>query len=233
MTDKPAGFGHPSHKREIWAQLLESGAYDSFLKNMEINEGVFPAISDSGVGSMPDQLVMFYLNRNFRMGVDKYEDTSLLGKTSDNRICVMMVFPNSSSINSPVHREKKEDEQLRSFFDLSGVLTVRPLANSNCRMGVTIKGGNNMEHHNHNDVGSYTVVLGREIMAGDPGSIPYTANIFNTKYRYTYKTIGSYGHPEKVRPLSQIALLLQRRVSLKRQSLPVVNGNKNRKTGLS
>lgn len=162
---------------------------------MEIVDGVYPAISDSGIGSSPDRLVMYYLNRNFRMGIDKYEETPLMGGTSDNRISVMMVFPNSASRIPPQSGGGKKDEQLRSFFDLSAVLTVRPPAGSDCRLGAAIKGGNNKEHHNHNDVGAYTVVLGSEIMAGDPGNIPYTADIFSPKYRYTYKTIGSYGHP--------------------------------------
>jgi hypothetical protein len=60
---------------------------------------------------------------------------------------------------------------------------------------VALKGGNNDESHNHNDIGSYTIVQGKQIMAGDPGVIPYASNIFDPKYRYTYKTVGSYGHP--------------------------------------
>lgn len=200
------GFGRFVQLREcIWqATGGKIDLYDNskaekiawYPYKMEIAEGVYPAISDSGIGSIPEPLVMLYLNRNFRMGIDKYEKTSLTGRTSDNRISVMMVFPNSASEISPIiSGERKEDEQLRSFFDLSAVLVVRPSANSDCRLGSAIKGGNNKEHHNHNDVGAYTVALGSEIMAGDPGSIPYTANIFSPKYRYTYKTIGSYGHP--------------------------------------
>ena len=91
--------------------------------------------------------------------------------------------------------KKEEDWSLRSFFEQAGVLVVRPRHASSCRLGVAFKGGNNAEHHNHNDVGSYTIVLGDEVLAGDPGSIPYTNNIFDPEYRYSYKTIGSYGHP--------------------------------------
>lgn len=199
------GFGRFVQLREaIWqATGGKIDLYDNpkvekiawYPYKMEITEGVYPAISDSGIGSSPDRLVMYYLNRNFRMGVDKYENTSLTGGTSDNRISVMMVFPNSASRIPPLSGGGKKDEQLRSFFDLSAVLAVRPPAGSDCRLGAAIKGGNNKEHHNHNDVGSYTVALGTEIMAGDPGSIPYTADIFSPKYRYTYKTVGSYGHP--------------------------------------
>jgi hypothetical protein len=75
------------------------------------------------------------------------------------------------------------------------VLISRPLPDTSCDLGIAFKGGNNAESHNHNDVGSFTIVLGKEIMVGDPGAIPYTANIFNPQYRYTYKTVGSFGHP--------------------------------------
>ncbi len=83
--------------------------------------------------------------------------------------------------------------ELRSYFSNTGVLTVRP-GNSSLNMGVAIKGGNNNEHHNHNDIGSFSIVVGDEVLMGDPGIIPYTSKTFSPE-RYTYKTIASYGHP--------------------------------------
>lgn len=200
------GFGHFVQLREsIWqATGGEIDLYNNpkvrkiawYPYKMEITDGLYPSISDSSVGAQPDPLVMYCLNRSFQMGIEKYERISLLGNTYDNRISVMVAFPSSISNRDPiVSNNDKEEEDLRSFFDSSAVLTVRPLAGSACRLGATVKGGDNKENHNHNDVGSYTVALGAEIMAGDPGSIPYTANIFNATYRYTYKTVGSYGHP--------------------------------------
>jgi len=199
------GFGRFVQLRECLWQAT-SGKIDLFDNpkvekiahypvKMEIMNDVFPSISDSRSGVKPEHAIMYYVNRNFRMGIDKYENVSLQGQTNDNRISVMMVFPNSAS-RIPISNNKKEkDEILRSFFEKSAVLIVRPLPASESLLGVAIKGGNNKEHHNHNDVGSYTVVWNDEIMAGDPGVIPYTADIFNEKFRYTYKTIGSYGHP--------------------------------------
>ncbi len=199
------GFGHYILLREnIWQAT--GGKLDLFAdpkvqkiagyaSNLEIINGIYPAISDSHQGSKPDSSIMAYLSRNLGLGMKEYDELTFEGKTEDNRNNVMMVFPNSASRSEPRKVKRNEEQVIRSFFDQTDVLITRSLPASSCNMGVAFKGGNNQESHNHNDVGSFTIVAGNEIMVGDPGSIPYTANIFNEKYRYTYKTIGSFGHP--------------------------------------
>jgi hypothetical protein len=199
------GVGHYILLREnIWQAT--GGKLDLFAdpkvqkiamypSNLEIINGVYPAISDSHQGAKPDASIMTYLSRSLGLGLREYDSLTFEGKTDDNCNNVMMVFPNSSSLSKPQDVKKEKDQLIRSFFEQTGVLITRPATGSPCNMGVAFKGGNNSESHNHNDVGSFTIVLGDEIIVGDPGSIPYTANIFDSKYRYTYKTIGSYGHP--------------------------------------
>ena len=199
------GFGHYILLREnIWQAT--NGKVDLFsmdkvkkiagyVPGLEIINGVFPAISDSKPGVQPDASIMNYLSRNFGLGLALYDNMDFRGKTDDNRNNIMMVFPNSATLKPAQQNSQSDDQKLRHFFDQTGVLVVRPLPGSSCDMGVAFKGGNNREHHNHNDVGSYTVVAGKEIMAGDPGVIPYTSDIFNEKFRYKYKTVGSFGHP--------------------------------------
>ena len=199
------GFGHYILLREnIWQAT--GGKLDLFANpkvqkianyapNLEIINGVFPAISDSHQGAKPDASIMTYLSRSLGLGLTQYDTLTYEGKTDDNRNYVMMVFPNSASMSEPRKIKRSVDQIIRSFFELTGVLITRPVPGSSCNMGVAFKGGNNSESHNHNDVGSFTIVAGEEIMVGDPGSIPYTANIFNPQYRYTYKTVGSFGHP--------------------------------------
>ena len=62
---------------------------------------------------------------------------------------------------------------------------------------VGLKGGHNGEYHNHNDVGSYAVMFGGVLLAGDPGGTEYTALTFSPQ-RYTIPIISSYGHPVPV-----------------------------------
>ena len=65
-------------------------------------------------------------------------------------------------------------------------------------MGVALKGGNNDEHHNHNDIGSYSLIIGDETLAGDPGGPYHYAGAMWTEKRYTFKSISSFGHPVAV-----------------------------------
>jgi hypothetical protein len=58
---------------------------------------------------------------------------------------------------------------------------------------VALKGGNNDEPHNHNDVGSFSVVCGRDMLICDPGGEVYTARTFGP-HRYDSKVLNSYGH---------------------------------------
>ena len=61
-------------------------------------------------------------------------------------------------------------------------------------MGVGLKGGSNGEQHNHNDIGSYVVVVDSTQVLLDPGREQYTARTFSSK-RYESKLLNSYGHP--------------------------------------
>lgn len=166
-----------------------------YVPNIEIINGIYPPFSDSSFKNKPDSSIVSYLSRNLSVGLLEYDTLTFIGKTTDIRNNIMMAFPNSASLAKPNRSDENKVDNLRSFFAQSGVLVSRPMPNSPCRMGVALKGGHNDENHNHNDLGSYSVVLGREMMAGDPGRIPYTSDIFNNKYRYTYKSIGSMGHP--------------------------------------
>jgi hypothetical protein len=86
---------------------------------------------------------------------------------------------------------------LRTWFSDAQVLITRSPADSGVPFGAAIKGGHNAEQHNHNDVGSYTVVLDGVEMLGDPGGEIYTRRTFSRE-RYTSKLLNSYGHPVPV-----------------------------------
>ena len=86
---------------------------------------------------------------------------------------------------------------LRSWFEDAGVLIARPAQDSDAVLGVALKGGHNAEHHNHNDVGSYVVVVKDRAVLLDPGSEVYTARTFSAQ-RYESKLLNSFGHPVPV-----------------------------------
>lgn len=60
-------------------------------------------------------------------------------------------------------------DSLRAYYEKAGILVARPAKGSSCTLAVSAKGGNNAENHNHNDIGSYAVALGKCTMVGDQG----------------------------------------------------------------
>jgi hypothetical protein len=163
-----------------------------FLPRMEIMNDIYPAIGDCLADTKPNKTLLYYLNRNLNLGLKKYE--TLAPPANAPLINLMYFFPNSAS-QASTPAATAPAEGIRSYFDVAGVLTVRPVADSLCKMGATIKGGNNHEHHNHNDVGSFSIVLDNEMVMGDAGLATYTPKTFSAERYTTFKTIASYGHP--------------------------------------
>ena len=87
---------------------------------------------------------------------------------------------------------------VRNWFPDAQVLVTRriPCDGGAC-VSLAVKGGHNDELHNHNDVGSYELMVDGARMAGDPGGEEYTARTFS-KDRYASKVLNSYGHPVPV-----------------------------------
>ena len=80
-----------------------------------------------------------------------------------------------------------------SAFPQAGVFIFRhPQPNG---LNFVCKGGHNMELHNHNDVGGFSITCGSPLpVVGDLGGAVYTRETF-TNRRYENKLLCSYGHP--------------------------------------
>lgn len=89
-----------------------------------------------------------------------------------------------------------------SVFPDGAVAVLRPGSSRSCRIAAAVKGGHNDELHNHNDVGSYTVVADGIPVAGDPGAEIYNAKTFGPE-RYRNPIMNSFGHPVP-RPAGQL-----------------------------
>jgi hypothetical protein len=109
---------------------------------------------------------------------------------------LMYSFPTAAS-GAPSAAAPVEDLGMRSWFPDAGVLIGRPADGPVGALGVAMKGGHNAENHNHNDVGSYVVVLDGQAILADPGSEVYTARTFG-RHRYDSKVLNSWGHPVPV-----------------------------------
>lgn len=89
-----------------------------------------------------------------------------------------------------------ENDERISFFSETGVYVFR---SPNPRaLRLALKGGNNAEFHNHNDLGSYALSYPERLsVLGDVGKAEYTRDSFNAN-RYNNPILNSYGHPVPV-----------------------------------
>jgi Heparinase II/III-like protein len=193
------GFGHFTLLAEVIRQQT-SGVVDPFqLKSvreiaqapamLEIADGIYPAFADCGLDSRPDQRLMDWvgwrLSKQAMSGKSPHPlaETALLYQT----LAGLVLELETSSVPSGT----LPSLPLRSWFPDSGVCVFRPAAKAG--MAVAIKGGNNAEHHNHNDVGTTVVVWkGRPVLV-DPGAMVYRAETFS-KDRYRLPIMGSLAH---------------------------------------
>lgn len=76
-----------------------------------------------------------------------------------------------------------------TYFNEFGMVISR--GNQLTPLSIAIKAGHNSENHNHMDVGTYTVVLGKTIMTGDIGAPSYIAGAFDDDN----PARSSWGHP--------------------------------------
>jgi len=81
----------------------------------------------------------------------------------------------------------------RTWFPDGGLLVCRPGPRAPAPFAVAIKGGNNGVNHGHNDVGSFSVVVGNQMVICDPGGEVYTARTFGA-HRYDSEVLNSFGH---------------------------------------
>jgi len=199
------GFGHYILLRESVLQAT-NGRLDLFADpkikriaayapNLEIINGIYPNIADCHAGLKAPADILWYCSRNLNLGLKVYDNLSFAGATGNLVEDIMHTFPNSASIHPPNTGVSELAPGLRSYFSQAGVLIERPTKDSKGILGAALKGGNNNEIHNHNDVGSYSIAVGDEMLMGDPGGqFTYTAKTFGPN-RYDYKILASYGHP--------------------------------------
>jgi len=161
---------------------------------LEIVSDVYPAFADCSVGSRPTCRYLAYISARYGLNLPEYENADTIAPSGMLAETMLFSFPDAWRKAPPTSTEPWDVSPLRSWFKDAGVLVCRPQRGKKGRFGVALKGGHNAEHHNHNDVGSYVVVLNGKAVLLDPGAEVYTARTFSGK-RYVSKVLNSYGHP--------------------------------------
>ena len=164
-----------------------------FGARIEIQNGVYPSIADCAPGSRPSPTIMNYTSRKLGLGLKRWEFDGVPSVSSGAfYLSLMNIFPNSATLH-PAKVTASSALGDTSYFDDAGILICRPAKGAKMRMGVCLKGGHNGEHHNHNDVGSFTVVVGAEAPVSDVGAEVYSSRTFSAG-RYESDALNSFGH---------------------------------------
>lgn len=200
------GFGHYVLLAETVRQATGGGvdlmdrpgvaAPATFGARIQIIGGVAPAFADCAINARPDRLTMFYVNQRYGLGLDEYDALDLAATTGGLNPAMIFGFPNSATQGATI-TGADATVGLHTWFEDAGILIGRPAPGSDCRLGMALKGGHNAEHHNHNDVGSYVVVVEDRAVLLDPGSEVYTSRTFSGQ-RYESLLLNSFGHPVPV-----------------------------------
>jgi hypothetical protein len=199
------GFGHFVELAEIVYQAT-NGNVDFLIMpkvwncalfgfRMEVAPGLFAAFADCSVTAKPAPALVKYLNRRLRLGFnecEKYQD-----RLANLKATGVYCFPNSAIKTPKVAAATTPLSELRTEFPDAGVLIFRPRAGETKQLAVVCKGGHNAEHHNHNDIGSFTVMYAGTMPVLDPGGEIYTRRTFGGR-RYESKLLNSFGHPVPV-----------------------------------
>jgi len=181
--------------KEDFLQLPSVPRIAQFGYRMEILPGIFPSFADCSGGTQPNVQIMAFLSRRYGWGLAEIEAKGLGTAVNTRHLFAIGLynFPNSATA-AKTRKDKPLTSPLHDWFADAQVLVARPATGNAHALGVAIKGGHNNEQHNHNDVGSFLVALGKSTPLVDPGREIYTARTFSS-HRYDSNLLNSFGHP--------------------------------------
>ena len=177
-----------------------------FAPNLEIDKYNYAVFADCPTNARPNATYVGYLSRLKGYGYLEFEEKGLgqnfgvgdLIQTTSIGYDEEIVFDETDAEAS------KYEPPIRTEFQDAGVVICRPNPNVTGKyFAIAFKGGTNAEMHNHNDVGSYSLLVGDNTpgdakpdvyVSRDPGGETYTARTFSSR-RYEGELLNSFGHP--------------------------------------
>ncbi len=168
-----------------------------YPRSIMIDDDIAPAYADCAFNSKPGDANLIIIQRHFPELLYKpvpklfSQDSNFLidGVPLNPREFMILAFSDDKPVNASILPPVPPI----SFFKDAGVLICRATDNDGNHFGASIKGGHNNELHNHNDVGSYVIVLNKCPLVADYGGEIYTRRTFSND-RYLGKMLNSYGH---------------------------------------
>jgi hypothetical protein len=168
-----------------------------FPGRVELQAGVFPTFADCPLDPKPLTWARLWLDN--RKGTTEHATTAAAPGTdpfagmnlqfADEPLLWMFRTHHPRSPQQPAHAA-----ELRTWFENTALLICRSGPATTRQLSATLLGGHNGVNHNHNDLGSFTVVLDGRTLILDPGAEVYSFRTFSEK-RYESQLLNSYGHP--------------------------------------
>ena len=165
-----------------------------------LKPGYFPSIADCSLTAQPDRLLTGLMSVRLGLGLTQYEKDFLACPIPFNSAYPLAVYHFQPEglrvvVDSPA---AESDDPLRGDFPDAGLLICRPPRDESetpdpCQLCAFFKGGHNSEFHNHNDVGVYGILFGKNFLVVDPGGEIYSQRSFSGR-RYEGELLNSYGH---------------------------------------
>lgn len=157
----------------------------NFPEKFEIQNGRCSPFSD-GVSSISRKGNNFaYILSSMHYGAVKPSELRI-----EEAVEQLIAWNNPDAFTFDENAKKKETELPDySYFDDFGMVISR--GKQEVPFSIAIKAGHNKENHNHSDVGTYSIVLGKDIITGDIGAPSYTAGAFSKDN----PARSSWGHP--------------------------------------
>jgi hypothetical protein len=182
-----------------WLKQPRVEAISHFGHRMEIQQDVYPSFADCKRDVvLPDWLMHW---NNNRIDPARQKRATAVPCRAFDPIhhqfadAVHLILFHQVDLNQAYAVERPR--AVREWFEDVQYLICRPEADSECRLAATFKGGDNAVNHNHNDLGTFTVISGKEELLVDPGAETYTKRTFSV-HRYEGDLLNSFGHPVPV-----------------------------------
>jgi hypothetical protein len=164
-------------------------AIATFPARVALQPGLFPAFSDTGPRRSPEPALLNYLARRLNLpeldGVTplKPAPRRLTGRPAGEQVRDLFWTPDAASPTPALER-----------LDLLPQSQWAVARAPECGLAVAMKGGHNDEPHNHNDVGSFVIMLDGRTPVAELGAPAYDRAFFQDETRYQSLAARSAGH---------------------------------------
>ncbi|WOO42598.1 hypothetical protein [Rubellicoccus peritrichatus] len=180
-------------------ELEKARVAAEFPLKFEIINERYPVFSDVAFGDRPKPWLLEFIHERMGIGPESWsrdEPYTLASAISFGGTLYSVAAVLNLERGAKAVESKEAFKNVAGFPD-AGIFIFRSSPNDSMpSIGIAVKAGHNDENHNHNDVGSYSLVVGDALLVSDPGMRIYDKSSW--KDRYGSKILNSYGHPVPV-----------------------------------